>query len=330
VSKVVVFNHLTLNGGMQAPGRADEDRPGGFAHGGWARPRGDAIMGSVAGDSMGNVGALLLGRRTCDAAIARSENPTAQAFLVDGQDVAFLARFAYALFAMTSDFATAMDAGGAETSVADQSWRGIPNWLAAVVQSFETSAAWLRGYAQRSPYRQIIVADAATPIMYALKATYCVLRTNPAPAHDQVDGLPVPTVPELFVEVAQLAPRLELDTARGWLHRLLLDTTPEEVIRVLRGRRVAHTRARAGFLAETCGTPEHGDAIAALGSVGPGPFFTGPRSTKEPRSNNPVTVSAATRRDGGKNCKSYSCAGPNAPFAARWRVYDSGHVGGSC
>ena len=61
MGKVVVIEHLTLDGVMQAPGRPDEDRRGGFAHGGWARPRGDASMGSAAG---GNIGALLLGRRT--------------------------------------------------------------------------------------------------------------------------------------------------------------------------------------------------------------------------------------------------------------------------
>jgi hypothetical protein len=33
---VVVFEHLTLDGVMQAPGCADEDRRGGFEHGGWA------------------------------------------------------------------------------------------------------------------------------------------------------------------------------------------------------------------------------------------------------------------------------------------------------
>jgi dihydrofolate reductase len=61
VSKIVVFEHLTLDGVMQAPGRPDEDLRGGFEHGGWARPRSDASMGSAAG---GNIGALLLGRRT--------------------------------------------------------------------------------------------------------------------------------------------------------------------------------------------------------------------------------------------------------------------------
>ena len=64
MSKVVVVNNLTLDGVMQAPGRPDEDRRGGFAHGGWAWPRGDAVMGSAAGASMATSGALLLGRRT--------------------------------------------------------------------------------------------------------------------------------------------------------------------------------------------------------------------------------------------------------------------------
>jgi dihydrofolate reductase len=64
MSKIVVFNHLTLDGVMQAPGRPDEDLRGGFAHGGWARPRGDSVMGSAVGESTATIGALLLGRRT--------------------------------------------------------------------------------------------------------------------------------------------------------------------------------------------------------------------------------------------------------------------------
>jgi len=62
--RVVVFETLTLDGVMQAPGRPDEDRRGGFEHGGWAQPYVDSVMGSVAGQSMGSTGALLLGRRT--------------------------------------------------------------------------------------------------------------------------------------------------------------------------------------------------------------------------------------------------------------------------
>jgi dihydrofolate reductase len=64
VSRVVVFNSLTLDGVMQAPGRPDEDRRGGFRHGGWAQPYSDPVMGSVAAQGMATGGALLLGRRT--------------------------------------------------------------------------------------------------------------------------------------------------------------------------------------------------------------------------------------------------------------------------
>ncbi len=61
MSKVIVFTNLTLDGVMQAPGRPDEDRRGGFEYGGWAAPY--AAM-TEAGDSIGTIGALLLGRRT--------------------------------------------------------------------------------------------------------------------------------------------------------------------------------------------------------------------------------------------------------------------------
>jgi dihydrofolate reductase len=61
---IVVFTSLTLDGVMQAPGRPDEDRRGGFEHGGWAQPYNDPVMASVAAEGMANGGALLLGRRT--------------------------------------------------------------------------------------------------------------------------------------------------------------------------------------------------------------------------------------------------------------------------
>jgi dihydrofolate reductase len=64
MSKVVVFNSVTLDGVMQAPGRADEDRRGGFEHGGWALPYFDPVMGSVAAEGMATGGGLLFGRRT--------------------------------------------------------------------------------------------------------------------------------------------------------------------------------------------------------------------------------------------------------------------------
>jgi dihydrofolate reductase len=64
MSRVCVVNHLTLDGVMQAPAGADEDRRGGFEHGGWSRPYGDEVMGRVMGQGMASGGALLFGRRT--------------------------------------------------------------------------------------------------------------------------------------------------------------------------------------------------------------------------------------------------------------------------
>jgi dihydrofolate reductase len=62
--KIIAFESLTLDGVMQAPGRADEDVRGGFAHGGWGTQYADPAMGRVAGESMATTGAILLGRRT--------------------------------------------------------------------------------------------------------------------------------------------------------------------------------------------------------------------------------------------------------------------------
>jgi dihydrofolate reductase len=66
VPRVVVINHLTLDGVMQAPGRRDEDMRGGFEHGGWASSRmfGDEVTGAAMGARMTSSSRLLFGRRT--------------------------------------------------------------------------------------------------------------------------------------------------------------------------------------------------------------------------------------------------------------------------
>ena len=61
---VVAIEHVTLDGVMQAPGRADEDTRGGFVHGGWGQANADEVMGGVMGERMDREGSLLLGRRT--------------------------------------------------------------------------------------------------------------------------------------------------------------------------------------------------------------------------------------------------------------------------
>jgi dihydrofolate reductase len=77
--RVVVTNNVTLDGVMQAPGRADEDRRGGFDRGGWALAYNDEVKTAVMGRAMTQASDLLLGRRTYQDFAAvwpqRTDNP---------------------------------------------------------------------------------------------------------------------------------------------------------------------------------------------------------------------------------------------------------------
>ena len=64
MAKVLVVNHVTLDGVMQAPARPDEDTRDGFARGGWASARDDKLMSARIGERMGSDRAFLFGRRT--------------------------------------------------------------------------------------------------------------------------------------------------------------------------------------------------------------------------------------------------------------------------
>lgn len=63
MARVVVLNHVSVDGVMQAPGRPDEDTRNGFEHGGWAIPGNDEVMGRKMGERLAKGGPLLLGRR---------------------------------------------------------------------------------------------------------------------------------------------------------------------------------------------------------------------------------------------------------------------------
>jgi dihydrofolate reductase len=62
--KLVIGTFLTVDGVMQAPGGPDEDREGGFEHGGWSVNYWDDVMGQRIMEQMVEAGALLLGRKT--------------------------------------------------------------------------------------------------------------------------------------------------------------------------------------------------------------------------------------------------------------------------
>ena len=62
--KIVVLEHISLDGVIQAPGGPEEDTSGGFAYGGWISPYSDEISGSLLRKQMDSPFDLLLGRKT--------------------------------------------------------------------------------------------------------------------------------------------------------------------------------------------------------------------------------------------------------------------------
>jgi dihydrofolate reductase len=61
---LIVNESLSIDGVMQGPGAPDEDRSGGFAHGGWQLPYFDETFLAIVSESMAETGAFVFGRRT--------------------------------------------------------------------------------------------------------------------------------------------------------------------------------------------------------------------------------------------------------------------------
>jgi dihydrofolate reductase len=79
MGKLIVNLNLSLDGVMQAPGRADEDTREGFKYGGWAGPYFDPVMAQIAAEGIATSPALLFGRRTYEDFYSvwpnRTDNP---------------------------------------------------------------------------------------------------------------------------------------------------------------------------------------------------------------------------------------------------------------
>ena len=62
--KIIVLEHISLDGVIQAPGGPDEDTSGGFAHGGWIAVYSNPALGTLLRRQMNTPFDLLLGRIT--------------------------------------------------------------------------------------------------------------------------------------------------------------------------------------------------------------------------------------------------------------------------
>jgi len=71
--RLIVSEFVSLDGVMQAPGGKDEDRDGGFEHGGWTWPYWHDDIGRSFAALMQGVDAFLLGRRTYETHAAAFE-----------------------------------------------------------------------------------------------------------------------------------------------------------------------------------------------------------------------------------------------------------------
>lgn len=64
--KVIVLEHYSIDGVIQAPGEPEEDPSGGFAYGGWTAPFADKVLDTALGKQLNQSIDLLLGRKTFD------------------------------------------------------------------------------------------------------------------------------------------------------------------------------------------------------------------------------------------------------------------------
>jgi hypothetical protein len=75
VGHLVVVSFISIDGVIQAPLSPDEDRDGGFSHGGWVPPLSDDVVNGFMQEATIGAARMLLGRRTRTDACPRRGRP---------------------------------------------------------------------------------------------------------------------------------------------------------------------------------------------------------------------------------------------------------------
>ena len=147
---ITIVENVSLDGVVQAPGSPDEDRRGGFEHGGWFGPYPDAVLGEVMGRGMAGEGAMLFGRRTFGSMQAAwagtTDNPfgpvlDAKQKYVTSRDPGFSPTWANTTV-LAGDAATTVAELKAGTDL-DLTVLGSPDLLATLLPAGLVDAAWL-------------------------------------------------------------------------------------------------------------------------------------------------------------------------------------------
>lgn len=86
--KLAIVEFVTLDGVMQGLGSPDEDRDGGFEHGGWGAPYGDEVLAATAAKGMTSTAVYLFGRRTYEKMAAHWPNEPAENPIAAGLNAA--------------------------------------------------------------------------------------------------------------------------------------------------------------------------------------------------------------------------------------------------
>ena len=84
MGRLVVVNFIGLDGVIQSPLSPDEDREGGFEHGGWVPPYSDDTVNTFMQKATVDAAGMLLGRRTYEILLGAWEQADVRRLVLAG------------------------------------------------------------------------------------------------------------------------------------------------------------------------------------------------------------------------------------------------------